>query len=912
MQRHREQWKGVNGTWADYRKVHDGILFHERSLDELLREKFNEQQQPINRRRRTLDTDITDTKTALELLRIKERGYSANDPELAARILDSKLHERHREYYHTPDRFMWFDSFRRIRSELGEHIVRRRSLRLILLEGEAGSGKTTLARVLSRLFTGTLFLKAVGNDRMKVDRALFADEKPGGEFSTDYKPLLYALTGKKHPAQKKPDHEGRAFFLDEANALANDEMRVLATHLDSARPGQSTEYSLMGADPKDAILPKAIVFAAQNPPGQDFPDRTVFTPEVERKITKKQIPFLEQTPENPELYLSFLIALQDDARSIYANKDELEPPFQDVTKKDLETGTEYIQQECDTSDKKKGGALWRFAQMLADAYRSRDHYQRLHPNTLTTLITDANPDIRLSGSVLTPGDVYEWLEEYRSSRGLHESLASFLSHKFYDWTAQTFTGAQDSENRELYSQLAESYGLCTKSSGGVYEPLPSAKTSFRILTHKDVASLSPSIPRKKIFEKGAPQKPVEAPPEFKAFIEDATDTVGREYIGLQFRGEELLDRHTIVFRNDPSGVHYRIYASIRECDTAPQLIGLSVYKAIDHPEQKRIGALPDVEFIKGEAVIEVVSPRGKKEIINPLADIWKEQITDDLTKLEKDRLLTLAEIKIEKFEIDPGEMLDICKQVYRRKGLATWADTLPGDVSEVISSNPGQLKRFESYLKAGKIPFFMPPAEVQLETMKTMMTGDRFAHFKPDITATDNTGATSTRESDNGYVSWEHFRNLTASKNRTLVSGIPDCWYIAWFAPTQKPEATKKTLDQQKHYIKKAQVDFKREHNTSESLIDGIMPAEYFGLQTALPDIVKAQMQKESVQFKSYIPLDKGTWTRFPGVEEADGFVAVAHWDVEDRRLRLSGSVGLAGGDVGFRLLVREKIKIKI
>jgi hypothetical protein len=133
-----------------------------------------------------------------------------------------------------------------------------------------------------------------------------------------------------------------------------------------------------------------------------------------------------------------------------------------------------------------------------------------------------------------------------------------------------------------------------------------------------------------------------------------------------------------------------------------------------------------------------------------------------------------------------------------------------------------------------------------------------------------------------------------------------------WLSPSKKPEAVNTDLAGQKEYIKKAQDNFKTKHNTKKSLIGGIMPAEYCAAQTLLPAIATAYLKKmEQKDLQSFTPFDKDTYTRFPGVEEADGFIAGADWDAVSSRLVLGWSGGVANAYVGVRLPVREEVGVE-
>jgi hypothetical protein len=887
MAAHANQWEGVNGTWTEYLQLCKDERVLEQQRDELLREKFDEQKFAPSKRRRTLASDLTDSAIALEALHIRRAELQRGDPDLVAKILARELEERRKELQ-SKEGFMWFPSRQRIRDFVAEKIAHRTSLRIINLEGEAGTGKTTLARAISRLFTGHEPFKKTCGKKMKADRALFADKDlEAGSSPTFYGAVLKAVTGKER-ANGPITHDGRAVLLDELNTMENDEARVLATNCDGMHVGQPTGYDSNGTNPDDIVQPHALILGAQNLAGGKFSDRTIFTPEVKRKMDIIQVEYPPLTQDNPELYESLLVALMDGDGRITASKSELAAAWKDD--KIFEEGKEYKTEKYD-DDNKAGGALWRFAKLLDASYKS--FYGK--PN----VPTDDNPDARLTGEPLTPGDVYAWLAEYRDARKRQQSLSLFLSEKYFTWIDQKFRAESDIGNRELYLQLGEHFGILAKNAAsGEHHALPKQRVAFDLLTHRDVAYLSPRVPRKKELippPKGGTPPAGEAS-ELKTMTIDVMDAVGQTYEGLTARVVEIHDSRRAIFKNDSSREEYRHIASISECAEQPQFANTYLFESISRPEHKRIAGdiTTDIEFLAPEKhIISAESRKNKKDIINPFADIWTE---NGVTGKEK----------LEKFEIDLGEMLELCKATYRKKGLDTWADALPQTTAEIIPTDPKQQERYKEYLKEGRIPIFMPPRSMQLDTMASMVSGDQFSHFKPDITTTDSHGATSTTEANDGYIPWDHFRNLMAAKNQTLVAGVPDHWYIMWLQPTQESEYRDESLANQEKYIANKQKEFK--DKTQKDLIGGIMPAEYCAFQTLLPEIAREYLSKmEGKNLTSYTPLDAKTYTRFSGVEKsADGSIAVANCLPGNSQLLLNWVVGVPYSLDGVRLLVRD------
>ena len=406
MRESKEQWAGVNGSWEEYLQTHKQISELEAQYDLLQKERFLERGKRTRERRRTLTDDLVDVEMALTVERAIADQLFAGSPELAAKILASEMEERHREWQ--KDRFMMTRSRRAILEAVEDILNNRETLRLIVLEGEAGTGKTTFADALARWLTGENALRAQVRKRTKAARELLADQtlEAAGGSPTVHQIILNALTGKERPTDTTPRHQGRIAFIDEFNHMENDEAGEVATLLDGTRVGGTTRYSGFGANPEDTIQPHALVLAAQNPAGARFPDRTNFTPEVKRKLTIVPVEYPPQTPKDPELYESFLVVLKNADGNIVADKSELAPAWTEPQLR--QDNTKQAQLKMGMTD---GGALWRMARLLHESYENlATRPDRPRKNVLT----DENPDALLSGRVLTPGDVFGWLEEYKT------------------------------------------------------------------------------------------------------------------------------------------------------------------------------------------------------------------------------------------------------------------------------------------------------------------------------------------------------------------------------------------------------------------------------------------------------------------------------------------------------------------
>lgn len=562
MKAHATQWEGINGTWPEYQRMEGTHKALEARYDDLQQERFNERGKPSAERRRTLADDLAQAELSLANCRMAQEALRNKSPEPAAKILASELEARHKELQ-SKDGFMWFRSRRAIYEALEELVAEKETLRMIILEGQAGTGKNSFVRALARRLTGEDPVEVTIKSKTKVDRQLLADETLDPAHPTVYRPILRAITGKSMP-EDEPVHDGRVAFADELNKGDNDEVGDLATVLDGMKIGGNTRYEALGADPKDKVQPRALVIAAQNPAGARFLNRTKFTPEVQRKLDIIQLDYFSQTDEDPELFEAFLVSMKDADGRIQAKKSELAPAWiKDSIKNNA--GVEIGTQDKLVTLPTQGGVLWRISEMLHQSYENL--YKRKN------VLTDENPNAHIQGRVLPPGDVFKWLQGYRKEVKKGTSLESYLSQEFMDWIESSFTADHDRHDKELYLALAEKYGVVKNAAEAgqppLYRPLAHEPISIDLLTPRMVAELSPRVPRKFIPVEGGAR-----PPEFpRAFI-DWTAPDGVLKRGVEIRYEPF--PRPQIFRpkgSGETGEEYVAVGIIKQCRDAPALVG---------------------------------------------------------------------------------------------------------------------------------------------------------------------------------------------------------------------------------------------------------------------------------------------------------------------------------------------------
>ncbi|MEI7741193.1 MAG: AAA family ATPase [bacterium] len=564
QENYRKQWDGVNGKWKEFSALREEIKELEAEYDDLERERFDERGKPEVQKRRTLKYDIANSKKSLEAAREAEKTLLSENRELSLRVLSETLDERRSEL-RQGDGFMWFPSRRLILEKLEDKIAEARTLRVITLEGESGTGKTSFADAAAvKLTREHLVASPVARADMKVDRALFADEKIAPEGSrTAYQEVLRAITGKVGP-EKPIQHSGRVAFLDELNRLTNDQASAFLTALDSMKVGGETRYALNDADPKDKVQGRALVLAAQNPAGETFPDRTVFSPEVERKQQKVQVSYFNQTPEDPELYEALLVSMMDADGRILAAKSDLAPAFTDP---EISPDGKTKQSKLKIEDA-SGGALWRFSNFLHEIYEN--FYRR--PN----LLTKSNPDAWLKRHVLTPGDAIEWLTKYTEILEERENLQNYLSNRLREWIEEKMRGNADVEEKRLYLELAQKFVFLTPSGDTVTD---SNSATQSIMTKREIAEMSPRIPR---AIEGLVEAPKNDEQENRIMNLEMIDGTKLNRVSFRFSATKVLQNGF----EGPGGKELRFIGHIVTCGDKPELKGMVLLEEIGRPERK--------------------------------------------------------------------------------------------------------------------------------------------------------------------------------------------------------------------------------------------------------------------------------------------------------------------------------------
>lgn len=519
---------------SDYRAEEEKMGNAQRTQEDLYREIFVH---------RNLEPDeLTQLDLALTEAEIKgsknrlEKSFE-NNPELAAQIQYRKIKEYHRQY--EADKFIWTPSREKIFEEMMQHLVLLDQNRPMLLTGETGSGKTRMARAAAKRLTGKQAFE-VGEEAKSDIRPLLGSQAidKEGPYVT-YGPAGQAFTGKKTSRDAESDGGG-LFYMDEMNGYPPDALRSLIKQIAGRAPGEEVSFAAWRGQ-KEKLAERSGLLGSANLPSEKHPDRSALPVEVVRELTTIDVPYPEQTAENPEMYEMMLATLMDKNGRVRLKQGELEPVW-------LEKIVGDKKELILNLDAKVGGTLWRFANLVGEIQKSYKGEQ----NVLTPSKVDAS---YLEGAVLDPGIILGWLREYRISvlrKGVE--LRHFLVAKIKKWSSQpTFS----KEDQKLIKDFCVEFGLPIEGDKVGESDAKLAK----IFSEREIGFLSPRVPRLKEKEQ---EKEVEATPEGNViFLDDGTEIkfkpsdefVDKKYFwqdhGMDFRGRT--EDGKLVFEEDGIG-----------------------------------------------------------------------------------------------------------------------------------------------------------------------------------------------------------------------------------------------------------------------------------------------------------------------------------------------------------------------
>lgn len=496
LARHESEKKDINGTYEEFKSLEKSLQAQRDKLNKLLTEMFKragKEPEPVHLVRRTvLEARVQELEDNLTLVKQK-------NPSVAALIEYDTVVEYARQL--REQGFIWTKSRQKLLQDVLTGALTSRPVAALM--GETGSGKTAMARAASLELSSREPERTVGGDQEKFVRLLASPAIEEGKTYYEYGPLLRAMTGLSSSTQDfKESKGGGIFFDDEFNTRPTSVQRQILKFVAEARAGR--KVAVPGTPLTVEVQPGFLYLAAGNPPSERY-DREETGIETKREFAGNvlNVEYLEQTPDNPELYQVLLASLLDQqtGRLTAVTPGELEPAW----RRDKTTGDSSLD-----FDPTHGAFLWRFSQAWGQLFRAFGKQDTVlhkkHPG-------DPPGKYHLPSFILDPGVVISWMDQYKASpRDRKTHLAAYLTGKLTSYSSQfpqdeqatvrsilTHFGipkTQEVEGEEVVS------GKTKKKK--VFKTAEVDKPPATVLTPRDIGFLNPNVPRPK--QEPAPKK----------------------------------------------------------------------------------------------------------------------------------------------------------------------------------------------------------------------------------------------------------------------------------------------------------------------------------------------------------------------------------------------------------------------
>ncbi|MBI1934149.1 AAA family ATPase, partial [Candidatus Peregrinibacteria bacterium] len=422
------------------------------------------------------------------------------EPAVAAMLQYDELQQRLREQ--REGGFMQFPSRRKIVHDMMAGLLS--DTPLAIMYGESGVGKTAIAKQLAPTLGVPITVHTGGGDRVTPFQNLLFSREIDAQRGTyiAYGPLLQAMTGYADSRMEQQIHRGAIFFDDEFNTRPSGMQREILKFVAKAKPGSTIDVT--GRNLRVTVQPGFVYVAAGNPPGSRY-QRDVTPQEAYREVaTKCFVDYLDQSPDNPELFTTMVVGLLDEktGRSRIVGAADIMPAFV----RDPSLGREVLD-----PDPRSGGFLWRFAnawkQTLNARYPDREGELLLKKEDPTA----AEGTYSIENIIVDLGTVRRWLlDDFQQNKAAQrEGIASFLTRKLREELSMQIHATET--EKECFRKHFARFGI---DLAGKAVPTPPAAPT--ILTPVECGLLFPTVPRL-IEEK------LVAPKDQSAFLRDGSE-----------------------------------------------------------------------------------------------------------------------------------------------------------------------------------------------------------------------------------------------------------------------------------------------------------------------------------------------------------------------------------------------------
>ncbi|KKW33484.1 MAG: hypothetical protein UY76_C0001G0003 [Candidatus Uhrbacteria bacterium GW2011_GWA2_52_8d] len=491
LARHEREKNDINGTYDEFKKLETNLSDERAKLNALLTKMFKQAGQDPDvmdlLERSVLESKVEDIEASLELVKKKS-------PDVAALIEYDTINEYARQL--RENGFIWTKSRQKLLQEVLTGALTSRPVAAFL--GETGTGKTAMARAVAIELSSREPERTVGGDQAKFERLFASPAISNGKNYYEYGPALRAMAGKTSSMDTDSGRGGGIWVDDEYNTRPTSVQRQILKFVSEAKAGRTV--SVPGTPLTEKIQPGFLYLALGNPPSERY-DREETGIETKREFAGNvlNVEYLEQTPDNPELYQVLLASLMDrkTGRLTAVTPEEVAPAW----KKDAATGKSSLD-----TDSTYGAFLWRFSQAWGELFKAFSH-----KDTVLHKKHSGDPKAQwyLPSFILDPGVVLSWIDQYKASPKARKGHVS----EFFLNKLATYLSQFPDEERATVEKYLIHFGIALSAPAAStpettrlreIHQRETTKPTITVLTPKDIGFLNPNVPRPK--EKAEPPK----------------------------------------------------------------------------------------------------------------------------------------------------------------------------------------------------------------------------------------------------------------------------------------------------------------------------------------------------------------------------------------------------------------------